>query len=54
MSEKKPATLAPTRGAQDPFALLRQVTSEFDRVFDDPFWPRSDRRRSEPPRCLRR
>jgi HSP20 family protein len=36
MSEKKPA-LAPTRGARDPFALLRQMTSERDRVFDD--WP---------------
>jgi HSP20 family protein len=36
MSEKKSA-LAPTRGARDPFALLRQMTSELDRVFDD--WP---------------
>lgn len=37
MSEKKPATLALTRGARDPFTLLRQMTSELDRVFDD--WP---------------
>jgi hypothetical protein len=36
MSEKKQA-LAPTRGARDPFSLLRQMTSELDRVFDD--WP---------------
>ena len=36
MSEKKQA-LAPTRAARDPFSLLRQMTSELDRVFDD--WP---------------
>jgi HSP20 family protein len=36
MSEKKEA-LAPTRGARDPFSLLRQMTAELDRVFDD--WP---------------
>ena len=27
------------RQVRDPFALLRQVTSEFDRVFDDTAWP---------------
>jgi HSP20 family protein len=37
MSEKKQGALAPIRGARDPFALLRQMTSELDRVFDD--WP---------------
>ena len=36
MSEKKQSTLVPTRGTRDdPFALLRQMTSELDRAFDD-------------------
>ena len=30
--------IAATRGARDPFALLRQMTSEFDRAFGDPSW----------------
>lgn len=37
MSEKKVSTLIPGRGAGDPLALLRQMTSVFDRAFDD--WP---------------
>ena len=37
MSEKKQSMLVPTRGTRDPFALLRQMTSELDRAFDD--WP---------------
>ena len=37
MSEKKESTLVPTRGSRDPFALLRQMTSEFDRAFEG--WP---------------
>ena len=37
MSEKKQSTLVPTRGTSDPFALLRQMTSELDRAFED--WP---------------
>jgi HSP20 family protein len=37
MSEKKQGTLVPTRGSRDPFALLRQMTSELDRTFED--WP---------------
>ena len=37
MSEKKQGTLVPTRSARDPFSLLRQMTSELDRAFDD--WP---------------
>jgi HSP20 family protein len=37
MSEKKLSTLVSSRGARDPFALLRQMTSELDRAFDD--WP---------------
>lgn len=39
MAEKNENTLAPTRGAADPFALLRQMTAELDRAFDEPFWP---------------
>jgi HSP20 family protein len=35
MFEKKPSTLVPTRSSHDPFALLRQMTSEFERAFDD-------------------
>jgi HSP20 family protein len=37
MSEKKQDTLVPTRGGRDPFALLRQMTSELDRAFEG--WP---------------
>lgn len=37
MSEKKPTALLPTRGARDPLSLLRQMTSELDRAFED--WP---------------
>jgi len=36
MFEKR-GTLVPARGARDPFAALRQMTSELDRMFDD--WP---------------
>jgi HSP20 family protein len=36
MFEKKPTALAATSGS-DPFALLRQVTSELDRAFES--WP---------------
>lgn len=39
MADKNEVTLAPTRGARDPFALLRQMTAELDRAFDEPFWP---------------
>jgi HSP20 family protein len=37
MSEQKQSTLVPSRSARDPFALLRQMTSELDRAFED--WP---------------
>jgi HSP20 family protein len=37
MADKPQTSLAPKRASQDPFALLRQMTSELDRVFDD--WP---------------
>ena len=34
---KKEAGLAPSR--RDPFALMRQMTSELERVFDESSWP---------------
>jgi HSP20 family protein len=37
MFEEKQGTLGPARGTRDPFTLLRQMTSELDRAFDD--WP---------------
>jgi HSP20 family protein len=39
MSEKTQSALVPNRGAHDPFALLRQMTSELDRAFEG--WPSS-------------
>jgi HSP20 family protein len=36
MSDKMQRTLVP-RGSRDPFATLRQITSDLDRMFDD--WP---------------
>jgi HSP20 family protein len=39
MSSRKEISLTPTRGSHDPLGLLRQVTSEFERMFDEPFWP---------------
>ena len=38
MSERKENRLATRRSGHDPFGLLRQMTSEFDRIFDEPFW----------------
>ena len=37
MEEKKPLVIRNI--ARDPFGLLRQMTTELDRVFDDPIWP---------------
>ena len=40
MTQKKEIALAPK--ASDPWTLLRQMTSELDRIFDEPFsfnWP---------------
>jgi HSP20 family protein len=37
-AEKKDTTLAPGISARDPFTMLRQMTAELDRVFDEPFW----------------
>jgi HSP20 family protein len=31
--------LGPIRDTADPFALLRKMTAEFDRAFNDPFFP---------------
>jgi HSP20 family protein len=44
MTDKKDIALARGRAARDPFTLLRQMTSELDRVFEQPFgtafrWP---------------
>jgi HSP20 family protein len=44
MAEKKETALATGRASRDPFALLRQMTSELDSVFEAPFgsafrWP---------------
>lgn len=37
MSEKQHTEIAPARSGRDPFTLLRQMTSELDRAFED--WP---------------
>jgi HSP20 family protein len=39
MAAKSETALAPASRARDPFSLLRQMTSELDRVFDEPGWP---------------
>jgi HSP20 family protein len=41
LTKRKDAPLARAGTARDPFTLLRQITSEFDRVFGEPFgrWP---------------
>jgi HSP20 family protein len=39
MAEKNEVTVAPARAARDPFGLLRQMTAELDRAFEEPFWP---------------
>jgi HSP20 family protein len=38
MSSRKETSLAPTRASQDPLGLVRQMTSELDRIFGEPFW----------------
>jgi len=38
-TRKEETAMMPTRFGRDPFGVLRQVASEFDRVFDEPFWP---------------
>jgi HSP20 family protein len=39
MSLKKETTLVPSRSSRDPFALLRQLTTDFDQMFGEPRWP---------------
>lgn len=43
MADSKKETAVAALGARDPFALLRQMTAELDRAFDEPFfgvrWP---------------
>ena len=44
MAEKKETALAQGRGSREPFALLREMTSELERAFERPFgtafrWP---------------
>jgi HSP20 family protein len=39
MLQKKQDAIVPPRAARDPFTLLRQMTSEVDRMFGEPFWP---------------
>lgn len=38
MAEKKETALAPAATFADPFSLLRQMTAELDRAFDEPFF----------------
>jgi HSP20 family protein len=38
MFNQKETSLAQSRSPRDPFGLFRQMTSEFDRAFDEPFW----------------
>lgn len=39
MSGRQDTGLVHRRRGGDPFGLLREVTSELDRVFDESFWP---------------
>lgn len=39
MFTRKETSVTPSRLSRDPFELLRQMTSELDRVFDEPAWP---------------
>jgi HSP20 family protein len=39
MAPRKETALVPSRLVRDPFALMRQMTSELDRMFDEPTWP---------------
>ena len=39
-AEKRELTRVPTHSPLDPFTLLRQMTAELDRVFDEPLWAR--------------
>jgi HSP20 family protein len=37
-AEKRELTRVPTHSSLDPFTLLRQMTAELDRAFDEPLW----------------
>jgi HSP20 family protein len=39
MFTKKETALTPSQAARDPFALMRQMTSELDRVLGESSWP---------------
>jgi len=39
MAPRKETALAPSRLVRDPSALMRQMTSEFGRMFDESTWP---------------
>ena len=39
MATREETALAPSRLVRDPFALMRQMTFELDRVFDESAWP---------------
>jgi HSP20 family protein len=39
MSDRKETALMSARDVRNPLTLLRQMTSELDRMFEDPFWP---------------
>jgi HSP20 family protein len=39
MTTNKETGLTRPAAARDPFALLRQMTAEFDRFFEEPAWP---------------
>ena len=39
MSAQKETRLMPRNSVRDPFAVLRQMQSDFDRMFDEPLWP---------------
>src|SRR5687768_16122583 len=39
MAPKKETELVPSRLARDPFAMMREMTSEFDRFFGEPARP---------------
>ena len=39
MSAQKETRLAPRGSSRDPFAIVRQMRSDLDRMFDDSFWP---------------
>jgi HSP20 family protein len=39
MSGRQDTGLVHRKPGRDPFGLLREITSELDRVFDDSFWP---------------